>query len=122
MSIALSIYAAVYMIAITVAIVDNLRSKGPLWDTASDVILLPLGLVGIFLYGLGITNPEVKLAWKLVAPILVVGQVAANVLGRYRTKKRVETEISKSAVLFSDIVTTILLLPMFLTNLAFAFR
>lgn len=49
MRVALAIYAGGYIIAITVTIVANLKSKAPLWDSASDVILLPLGLVGMIL-------------------------------------------------------------------------
>ena len=120
MRVALAIYAGVYIVAITVTIVANLKSKAPLWDTASDVILLPLGLAGIILYGFGVANHDLKLVWRLLAPLIIVGQVATNLLGRYLTRKRSVTE--RDAVWFSDIFTVILLLPMFMTNLAFAFR
>jgi hypothetical protein len=120
MRVALAIYAGGYIIAITVTIVANLKSKAPLWDSASDVILLPLGLVGMILYGFGVANHDVKLVWKLLAPLIIVGQVATNLLGRYLTKKRSVTE--RDAVWFSDVFTVILLLPMFMINFAFAFR
>jgi hypothetical protein len=120
MRVALAIYAGGYIVAITVTIVTNLKSKAPLWDTASDVILLPLGLIGIILYGSGVANHDLKLVWRLLAPLIIVGQVAANLLGRYLIKKRGVTE--RDAVWFADAVTVILLLPMFMTNLAFAFR
>jgi hypothetical protein len=120
MRVALAIYAGGYIIAITVTIVANLKSKAPLWDSASDVILLPLGLVGMILYGFCVANHDLKLVWKLLAPLIIVGQVATNILGRYPTKKRSFTE--RDAVWFSDVFTVILLLPMFMINFAFAFR
>ena len=121
MKIALGVYAAVYALVTIVTIVDDLRSNDPLWDTASDVILLPLGLVGIVLYLLGVPHPDLKAAWKLVAPIIIAGQLATNLLGRYLWKKRNPTEDS-DAIRFTDITATLLLVPMFMANLAFAYR
>lgn len=120
MRVALAVYAAVYIFMIAHTIVTDLKSKEPLWDVASDAVLLPLGLVGVILYGFDVANPDLKLAWKLVAPLIVVGQVATNLFGRYLYKKRVIPE--RDAVWFADIVAFMLLLPMFLANLAFAFR
>jgi hypothetical protein len=71
MRVALGIYAAVYIIAITVTIVADVKSKDAPWEMASDAVLLPLSLVGIILHGLGVANPDLKLAWKLLAPLIV---------------------------------------------------
>lgn len=120
MRVALAIYAGVYTVASTVTLVTNLKSKAPLWNTTSDVILLPLGLVGIILYSFGVANHDLKLLWRLLAPLIVIGQVSTNLLARYLTMKSSVTE--RDAVWVSDIFTVILLLPMFITNLAFAFR
>ena len=120
MRIALASYAGVYLVVITVTIVANLKSKAPPWDTASDVILLPLGLVGIILYCSGVANHELKFVWRLLAPLIIVGQVATNLLGRYLTRKR--SVVERDAVWFSDAFTVIFLLPMFIINLTFAFR
>jgi len=87
------------------------------------VVLLPLWLVGIFLYGFGVANLDVKWMWRCVAPILVVGLVSSNVLGRRRhlANKDIDKASFENAIRFSDIATAILLLPMFMTNLVFAF-
>lgn len=119
MRVALGIYAVVYVTAIAVTIVADIRSKDPFWEIASDAVLLPLGLVGIILYGIDVSNPNIKLAWRLLAPLIVVGQVSTNLFGRYRNKERIVTE--RHAVWFADFFTVMLLLPMFITNLAFAF-
>jgi len=122
MRIALFGYVVVYALAISVAILDDLKSKKAFWDTASDVVLLPLGFVGLFLYGCEAANPILKSVWKLVAPLIVIGQLVANLVGRYHylTKKRAITQ--RDEVAFADIFTVVLLLPMFIANLAFAFR
>jgi hypothetical protein len=117
----LVVYAAFYSFVAIVTIVDDLRSGKSVWDTSSDLILLPLGLLGILLYRFDVSNVDVKSAWKIVAPTIVAGQIATNLIGRFLMKKRVGAEHG-DAVLFSDVVSPLLLVPMFLANLAFAFR
>ena len=59
----------VYSIVAIITIVDDLRSENPRWDTASDVVLLPLGLVGIILYRLGVPDPDLRATWRVAAPM-----------------------------------------------------
>lgn len=122
MKIALAIYAAVYVILAVVTITNDLRWKESAWDTASDSILLPLGLAGIALFGLEVNHPDMKTAWKLIAPIIVVGQVANNILGRYRAIAAGESDNDKHGIVVADVFSVLLLLPMFAINLAYAFR
>ncbi|HEY2392800.1 MAG TPA: hypothetical protein VGK22_16615 [Candidatus Angelobacter sp.] len=122
MSAALAIYTVVYVVVSTVTIVADLKSRRSLWETGSDVFFLPLGLAGIVLYGFGAANPGLKLMWRMLAPLIVVGQVATNLLGRTRFLTHKRSNAGRDAIWVADIVTIILLLPMFATNLIFAFR
>jgi hypothetical protein len=120
MKTALTIYAAIYVIAASMTVLDDIKSNKSRLETLSDVILLPLGLVGILLYWFALPSPDIKAVWKVAAPVIVIGQIATNLFGRYLTTNRMGKE-HHDAVGFTDIVTTLILAPMFLTNLAFAF-
>ena len=106
MRVALTIYAAIYVFVIIVTIDADLKSKKALWETASDAVLLPLGLVGLVLYGFDVANPDLKLVWRLLAPLIIVGQITTNLFGHYLTKKRIIIE--RHEVWFADIVTVVL--------------
>src|SRR4051794_4372755 len=120
MKTALGVYAAVYTVAAIVTIWDDPRSGHSAWDTAMDIVLMPLGLIGLLLFLNGVSNPEVKWLWKFAAPIVVAGLIVNSLRGRYRTKKKLGAQY-RGAALFSDVVTTMLLVPMFIVNLVFAF-
>lgn len=119
------IYEGAYLLFLVWTILDDVKEKEPWWDVASDVILLPLGGIGIFLFLFDVSDPSIKVAWKAISILIVAGQIIENVISRHltlagKTVLRPE-EISQWRILMSDLTTIILLAPMFALNLIFAF-
>jgi hypothetical protein len=107
------------------AIVTDFTEKQPWWDAVSDLILLPLGGVGIVLYLFGVEEPIVKSIWKVVTVVIIVGQLFSNIGARHLVlsgQTEVDTEdISQWGILFSDLAIVIVLAPMALINVFYAF-
>jgi len=119
------IYAAGYAIFTVWAIFTDVTEKQPWWDILSDLVLLPLGGAGILLYLFGVNEPLIKSSWKVVTVVIIIGQVFSNFGSRHLVlsgQTEIETEdISQWAILVSDLVIVIVLAPMALLNVFYAF-
>ena len=119
------IYAVGYAIFTVWAIVTDFTEKQPWWDIASDLILLPLGAAGILLYLFGVDEPAIKSIWKVVTVVIIIGQLFSNFGARHLVlsgQTEIETEdISQWAILFSDLAIVVVLAPMALLNILYAF-
>ena len=126
LSILIYIYIGIYVLFSVWTIIGDVKDKEPWWDVVSDVILLPLGGLGILLFLLDANEPIVKSAWKVVAILIVAGQLFTNIFTRHLTltgKTELDPEkISQWVILGADLTLVVLLAPMFAMNLVFAFR
>lgn len=118
MTAALAIYALLYAAMAVISVFYDFRSRTPLWDKAADLVLLPLGFAGILFYGLN--SVDLKPLWMFFAPLIVVGLSATAIFSRLRTIKQLG-DGERAAVAVADVVTVLLLVPMFWINLAYAF-
>lgn len=102
-----------------------MKEKEPWWDVGADVILLPLGIMGILLFLFGVNDPSIKSTWKVISVLIAAGQLFTNVFGRYLTlagKTDLSPErLSQWAILGTDLTVVVLLAPMFVLNVLFAF-
>jgi len=119
------IYAGIYALFSIWTIFDDLKHKEPWWDQASDLILLPLGGIGMLLFLFGINDPLLQSAWKIIAVLIVAGQLMTNVVARHLTfmgKTELNPRrISQWSILGADLFTIMLLAPMFVLNVMLAF-
>lgn len=122
MRIALIGYAVVYGLAISVTILDDLKSKRSLWDTASDVVLLPLGWVGILLCHFGVANPRHQIDMEGGCPSHCRWADRGGASCSSPLPPREGANTGRDGRSFADVFTFLLLVPMFMINLAFAFR
>ena len=119
------IYIGLYVLSAAWVIASDIKAKDPLWDTAADAFLLPLGFLGMLLFQMEVTNPPVKALWKVASVLIVAGQVFTNVFSRHLTLKGGAgpdpRDIPQWAILASDLAVIVVLLPMFIMNGLFAF-
>lgn len=119
------IYTAFYWLFSISTIIDDIKTKEPWWDIASDAVLLPLGGIGILLFILDVSDPTLKFVWKGFSVLIIAGQLVTNVLYRHLTlgeKTQVDPKhISQWTLLFADLTTVIILAPMAVMNVKFAF-
>lgn len=125
LNILIYIYTGIYFLFSTWTIASDVKEKGPWWDIAASVVLLPLGGIGILLFVFSVNDPSLKSAWKVISILVVVGQLSTNVVSRYLTLAG-ETDldpkgISQWALLGADLVAVFFLAPMFVLNILFAF-
>ena len=106
-------------------IASDVKDKELWWDIASSAILLPLGGIGIVLYVLGVNDASLKSTWKVISILIVAGQLLTNVVSRHLMlsgERDLDPEkISQWAILVADLFTVMLLAPMFVLNILFAF-
>jgi hypothetical protein len=119
MKLALSIYALLYAALTTLTVMDDFRAKKSLVEKLCDSLLMPLGLVGIVLFIYPVQQMQIKMLWRFIAPVVVIGPGILNVCMRYRIISR--DKIATDERIFSDVVTIILLAPMFAANIVFAY-
>ncbi len=104
---------------------SDLKNKEPWWDAAADVILLPLGGIGLLFFLFSVEIPSIKSAWKVISILVLTGQLFSNVVSRRLTlagKTDLKPEaLSQWAILGADLTVIILLAPMFFLNILFAF-
>lgn len=126
LKILLYMYVAVYAWFLVWTIIDGVRGKEPWWDVTADLILLPLGGIGMFLFLNSVANPSLKSAWKVISILMVIGQIIVNVIARHRMlagKTDFDPEgLSEWGILFTDLISVLLLAPMLVMNVMFAFR
>ena len=119
------IYAAAYAVFVVWVIIDNAKSQEPWWDVTSDAVLLPLGGIGMVLFFLSVESSFISSTWKVVAILIVAGQLLTNVVYRrliLSGKSDLNVErISQWAILAADLTSIILLAPMFAMNFMYAF-
>jgi hypothetical protein len=100
------------------------KEREPWWDVAADIILLPLGGIGILLFLFSVNDPSIKSTWKVISILVVAGQLFTNVFRRHLTlasKTDLNSErVSQWAILGSDLAVIVLLAPMFALNMLFA--
>ncbi len=115
----------VYALFLVWTIIDGVKGKEPWWDVTTDFILLPLGGIGMFLFLFSVADPSLKSAWKVISILIVAGQITVNVIARHRLlagKTDFDPEgLSEWGILFTDLITVVLLAPMFVMNVMFAF-
>jgi hypothetical protein len=125
LNILIYIYTGLYFVFSAWIIASDLKDKEPWWGTAADVVLLPLGAVGILLFVFSVNEPSLKTTWKAISILVVAGQLFTNVVSRHLTlagKTDLNPErISQWAILGADMVVVLLLVPMFALNVLFAF-
>jgi arginine exporter protein ArgO len=119
------IYIGFYLLFAAWVIASEIKDKDPLWDTASDIILLSLGFIGMMFFQFEVTAPTIKLLWKGVSILIIIGQIFLNLYTRHQTLSG-ETELElkempKWAVMAADWTVIIALLPMFVLNIWFAY-
>ena len=92
---------------------------------AAGAVLLPLGGIGMLLFVLGVDDPAIKSIWKVISVLVVSGQLFTNLASRHLTlvgKTDLNPEgISQWAILGADLAVVLLLAPMFVLNILFAF-
>jgi hypothetical protein len=101
------------------------KEREPWWDVAADVILLPLGAIGILLFLFSVNDPSIKSTWRVISIMVVAGQLFTNVFSRHLTlagKTDLNPErASQLTILGADLTVIVLLAPMFALNMLFAF-
>ena len=125
LNILIYIYTVIYFLFSAWIIVSDVRHKEPRWDLTADVVLLPLGGIGIILFLFSVNDPSIKSIWKVFSILIIAGQLFTNVVSRYltlvgRTDLRPE-KISHWAILGADLIVVLFLAPMFALNILFAF-
>ena len=125
MKILIYIYCVLYALFLIWTIIEAFQSEDPWWETLSDVVLLPLGGIGMVLFLLSVSDPFLKSIWRVVAIAIVVGQLLTNVISRHRmltgqTEQDPE-KISQWAILGADLTTIVFLAPMIALNFLYAF-
>ena len=102
-----------------------MKERDPWWDKAADIILLPLGVIGILLFLFGVSDPSIKSTWRVISILIVAGQLFTNVFSRHLIlagKTDLSPErVSQWAILGADLAVIALLVPMFALNMLFAF-
>jgi hypothetical protein len=120
------IYVAGYALVVVWGVVDGFKEREPWWDIASDLILLPLGFIGMLLYLFDVDDTSwVRSMWKGVTVAIIVGQLITNLLHRRRVlsgKTELKPEqISQWTILAADLTAIVLLGPMVALNVIYAF-
>lgn len=120
------LYVAGYALVVVWGINDSFKEKEPWWDTASDLILLPLGFVGMLLYLFNVDEPSwIRSVWKGVTVMIITGQLITNLLHRRRVlsgKTELKPqEISQWTILAADLTAIVLPAPMVALNVIYAF-
>ena len=92
MQIVLLLYLAFFVALSAATVVDDLRSKAPKWETLADIILPMLAFTGMVLYIARYDATEIKLAWKLIGPLIAVGYIVSIVVSRRRVLEAIPEE------------------------------
>ena len=126
MRIILYVYAGIYVLFSVSVIVDDIKSKHPLWRTGADVMLFLIASLGLAFYFLDVKNHALIVAWKPVSLILFAGQMMLNfyernliLAGRYSDIDH--RKLTRGTVWATDLFTMFLVLPAITINLIFAF-
>jgi len=119
------IYTVIYLLFSAWTIASVVKERDPWWDKAADIILLPLGVIGILLFLFGVSDPSIKSTWRVISILIVAGQLFTNVFSRHlilagKTDLNPE-RVSQWAILGADLAVIALLVPMFALNMLFAF-
>jgi hypothetical protein len=124
LNILIYIYTGIYLLFSALTIATDVKEREPWWDVAADVMLLPLGGIGMLFFLLSVNDPSMKSVWKVISIIVVVGQLFSNVFSRHLTlagKTDLNPEkITKWAILGADLTAIVLMAPMFALNILFA--
>ena len=126
MKILVYIYVAGYAVIGTWAVIGGFKDKEPWWDIASDLILIPLGFIGMLLYLFNVDEPSwIRSMWKGVSVAIILGQLITNVLHRHlllsgKTEIKPE-QISQWTILAGDLTAVVVLGPMAALNILYAF-
>ena len=119
------IYTVIYLLFSAWTIASVVKERDPWWEKAADIILLPLGVIGILLFLFGVGDPSIKSTWRVISILIVAGQLFTNVFSRHLTlagKTDLNPErVSQWAILGADLAVIALLVPMFALNMLFAF-
>jgi len=119
------IYTVIYLLFSAWTIASVVKERDPWWDKAADIILLPLGVIGILLFLFGVSDPSIKSTWRVISILIVAGQLFTNVFSRHLIlagKTDLSPErVSQWAILGADLAVIALLVPMFALNMLFAF-
>jgi hypothetical protein len=120
------IYIVVYWLFVISTIIDDVKDREPWWDVASEAILLPLGGIGIFLFLFDVSGPSLKFVWKGISILIIIGQLVTNLLSRrllLAGKRDIDpAKISQWIILVADLTAIVILVPMAVMNLKFAFK
>ena len=117
---------AIFFVGLHIAetLVVKPDERDPLWETLTDLTMLTLGFVGMALFFNRVDDPNVQMVWKLIAPLLVIGQLFMFI--RYlkgRPELMAEDDaLSSKETLGLEIGILVLLSPSLGINLLFAFK
>ena len=118
-------YLVLYSLFLIWTLVEAFQAEEPWWDVASDVILLPLGGVGMVLFVVSVETPIIKSAWKVFSIAIIVGQLITLLVSRHRTLSGQDDidpkTISQWTILGADLTTVVFMAPMVFLNLKYAF-
>jgi len=123
--IALYIYMGFYFYHSVSTVVEDIKDEAPLWIITIDAIMLSLGFTGMCLYELGFSALVVKRLWSAVSIMIIMYHAVVNILVRYMTLRGLTEidpkEITEVETLSADLITIVILLPLIILNILYAY-
>ncbi len=87
--------------------------------------MLSLGFTGMCLYELGFSSLVVKRLWSAVSIMIIMYHAVVNILVRYMTLRGLTEidpkEITEVETLSADLITIVILLPLIILNILYAY-
>ena len=87
-------YFVLYLVVTVLDIRDSLERKWPRWLLALDVTQTVLAILGMLLWLTGSAPEPLRVAWRVVAPLLVAGFVTASVLEVRSLERKPDPDLS----------------------------
>lgn len=116
------IFAIFLEIAYARTVSDEKKETDKPWETSVDIALAIIGLVGMLFLVTDFESGSIKTVWKFVSIALAVTQGYLNLKGRLDMFRSGEFKQGAPEAHYTDVSTTLFLLPSICLNIYYAFR
>jgi hypothetical protein len=123
--IALYIYMGFYFYHSVSTVAADIKDEEPLWIIIMDAALLSLGFTGMCLYELGVSALVVKRLWRGASILIIMYHAVVNIIAHHmilRGWTEVDPkEVTRVEMLSAALLTIVILLPLMILNILYAY-